>query len=339
MNYGTQCEETQGFSGTFQCWHHRLAESLAQRYDLRDKLVIEIGCGKGEFLTDLCDIAGCRGLGFDPAYVPERRPAASGKVEFIQDFYSEKYASYQADLICCKMTLEHIDQPYRFLRSLRDSIGPRAGVEVFFQVPDVRRILLETAFWDIYYEHCSYFSLGSLARAFRRVGFGVLDLSTDYGGQYIMVHARSDSSPQSSHLPEEEDLSELKRATAWFEQSVAERIQEWRDELACLHQEGRRAVLWGSGSKAVAFMSAVGAGAAVEYVVDINPYRQGTYLAGHGTPIVSPAFLTEYQPDVVLAMNEVYLAEIRKDLVSLGLNPELKAICSKTAAAFAMRLP
>jgi SAM-dependent methyltransferase len=333
MKYGAQCEETQGFSGTFQSWHHRLAESLARRYDLRNKLVIEIGCGKGEFLTDLCDLAGCRGLGFDPAFVPGRNPAAGGQVQFIQDFYSEQYASYQADLICCKMTLEHIDEPFQFLRALRDSIGERAGVNVFFQVPDARRVLVETAFWDVYYEHCSYFSLGSLARTFRRTGFGVVDLSSDYGGQYIMIHARSELSPERAYLREEDDISDLAEAVAQFEQSAAERIQAWREELACLHREGRRIVLWGSGSKGVSFLSATGAGAAVEYVVDINPYRQGNYMAGHGSLIVPPAFLSDYRPDLVLVMNELYLEEIRKDLAVLGLDPDLKAICGKTAAA------
>jgi hypothetical protein len=254
-------------------------------------------------------------------------------VQFIQDFYSEQYASYEADLICCKMTLEHIDQPFQFLRALRDAIGTRAGVNIFFQLPDVRRVLSETAFWDVYYEHCSYFSLGSLARTFRRAGFGVVDLSSDYGGQYIMIHARSEPSPEGTHLPEEDDISELADAVAWFEQSAVERIQAWREELAYLHREGRRIVLWGSGSKGVSFLSATGAGAAVEYVVDINPYRQGTYMAGHGGLVVAPAFLSDYQPDMVLVMNELYLEEIRKDLAGLGVDPELRAICGKAAAA------
>ena len=42
---------------------------------------------------------------------------------------------------------------------------------VFFELPDTERVLTEAAFWDIYYEHCSYFTPGSLARLFRRTGF------------------------------------------------------------------------------------------------------------------------------------------------------------------------
>ncbi len=49
------------------------------------------------------------------------------------------------------------------------------------------------------------------------------------------------------------------------------------------HVGGRRTVLWGSGSKAVAFLTTVGLNGEVASVVDINPFRHGRYLAGHGS--------------------------------------------------------
>jgi len=67
-----RCEETQGFSPFFRAWHEGLAQRLIDRYSLRAKKIIEIGCGKGEFLALLCDLGHNRGIGFDPAYVPER---------------------------------------------------------------------------------------------------------------------------------------------------------------------------------------------------------------------------------------------------------------------------
>ena len=61
---------------------------------------------------------------------------------------------------------------------------------MLFELPDVRRVLDEVAFWDVYYEHCSYFSAGSLARLFRATGFEVLDLALDYDDQYLLLEAR-----------------------------------------------------------------------------------------------------------------------------------------------------
>ena len=141
-DYSRQYEETQGFSPTFAAFHRRLAERLVERYGLRNKRVIEIGCGKGEFLGLLCEAGGNRGIGFDPAFVPERRPAmAHGRVEFISDFYGDQHSSLEADFICCKMTLEHIAQPVPLLNAVRGSAGRVPGAIVFFMVPDAVRIL------------------------------------------------------------------------------------------------------------------------------------------------------------------------------------------------------
>ena len=37
------------------------------------RAVLEIGCGRGEFLALLCAEAGCRGVGCDPAWNPAER--------------------------------------------------------------------------------------------------------------------------------------------------------------------------------------------------------------------------------------------------------------------------
>ena len=49
--YGTSCEESQGFSATFNGFSRRLAKRWVTEYGLRGKSVLEIGCGKGDFLA------------------------------------------------------------------------------------------------------------------------------------------------------------------------------------------------------------------------------------------------------------------------------------------------
>ncbi|HEX9438451.1 MAG TPA: SAM-dependent methyltransferase, partial [Roseiflexaceae bacterium] len=59
--YSSRYEETQGFSATFNAFARNLAAGLIERYDLHGKDLIEIGCGKGEFLTLLCEMGDNRG--------------------------------------------------------------------------------------------------------------------------------------------------------------------------------------------------------------------------------------------------------------------------------------
>jgi len=324
IEYSSNCEESQGYSQTFHTFLHGLATDLIEEYDLHNKDILEIGCGKGEFLTLLCELGENRGVGFDPAYVEERSESKGKKqIIFIKDYYSEKYLNYYGDFICCRMTLEHIRDTANLVNIVRRSIGDRTNTIVFFQVPDVTRILCNCAFEDIYYEHCSYFSPGSLARLFRKCGFDILNLKTAYNGQYILLEAKPVVEDKKNRHPLENDIKTLKKYVTNFQKNYQIIIDSWHKKFQEIKRSNEKAVLWGSGSKAVSFLTTLDTSEKIEYVVDINPYRQGTYMAGTGQLIVAPCFLKKYQPDVVIIMNPIYLEEIRQDLVQMGLDPEI----------------
>jgi len=324
QEYSSGYEATQSFSPTFNAFARRLAMRLIDQYDLYDKDIIEIGCGQGEFLTLLCELGGNRGVGFDPAYVGGRvESPAQDRITFIKDFYSERYANCRGDFVCCKMTLEHIQHTADFVSMVRRSLGDRSDTVVFFQVPDVTRILQEVAFWDIYYEHCSYFSLGSLARLFRRCGFDVINLAREYDDQYLMIEVRPGGENGGTPLEQEDDLEYLVRGVADFSDRYPRELHDWRRELHRISQSGRKAVIWGAGSKGVAFLTTLGVQGEITYAVDLNPYKHGTYMAGTGQQIVAPDFLEEYRPDVVIVMNPVYCGEIQRDLDRMGVTAEI----------------
>lgn len=323
--YSSKYEATQGYSSTFNAFHHRLAQSLIDRYDLRGKSIIEIGCGQGEFLDLLCTGGNNQGVGFDPAYVPERSQVKLREgITFIQDFYSEKYTGYQADFICCKMTLEHIHQTAAFLDTVHRSIGDRKDTTVFFQVPNGRYVFGETAFWDIYYEHCSYFSEGSLARLFRKTSFEIIDIWTDYDDQYLMIEARPGRKEEQPPLAQEESPAEMAQVIDEFTHQYTQKTAAWIDRLSLARNKPVKTVLWGGGSKGVAFLTTLGITTdEIEYVVDINPHKAGTFMAGTGQKIVTPDFLPSYQPDSIIVMNPIYCGEVARNLEQLGLKPDL----------------
>jgi SAM-dependent methyltransferase len=327
LRYSPDCEESQGFSATYNEFAHRTAAHLIERYDLHRKNIIEIGCGKGEFLTLLCEMGDNHGVGFDPAYVPGRNEEKSdARMTFIQDFYSERYSHYQSDLICCRMTLEHIHDPANFLSMVRRSIGDHSDVVVFFQVPDVTRILSDSAFEDIYYEHCSYFSPGSLGRLFLKNSFELLDVKSVYNEQYIMLEARPLRGEAGNSDHYKNDLAAIKDYVVKFQKSYQSTVAFWRRQLDMIKAKGKKAVIWGSGSKGVSFLTTLGVYDEIQYVVDINPYRQGSYMAGTAQLVVAPNILREYKPDIVIIMNSIYQKEIQKDLTQMGLTPQIMTL-------------
>ncbi len=328
QEYCSNCEESQGFSPTFNSFARKLAQTWIDRYDIHNKTVLEIGCGKGEFLVLMCDLGNNNGIGIDPSYRPERTPEAfKQRVHFIPDYYGEKYAHITADVVLCRHTLEHIGRTGEFLRSIRRTIGKRTDTIVLFELPDVTRVLKEGAFWDIYYEHCSYFSPGSLARLFRQNGFDVVELERCYDDQYLLIGAR----PIEGEVPPprfelENDLQEMRELVDSASRKLPETVEYWRKTILDIKARGEKAVVWIALSKAVAFLTTTGVGDAIEYVVDINPFRQNKFMPGTGQPIVAPAFLAEYQPDYVILMNPIYRNEVQKDLDKMGLKSKLLTV-------------
>ena len=324
LKYSSGCEESQGYSPTFNAFAHGLANDLIKRYDLYQKDILEIGCGKGEFLTLLCELGENNGVGFDPAYVSGRiHSEAKDRITFITDFYSEKYSHYRADFICCKMTLEHIHATADFVSMVRRSIGDYTNTIVFFQVPDVTRILRECAFEDIYYEHCSYFSSESLVNLFRKCNYDVLNLQTVYDDQYLLIEVKPSIAKRQVPFSQENDIEKLKDYTSSFKKTYDLKMHSWKIKLNEFRDQKQRVVIWGSSSKAVSFLTGLNVYDQIEYVVDINPFRQGSYMAGTGQEIVAPDFLKDYTPDIVIVMNSIYCEEITHDLTQMGLNPEL----------------
>jgi hypothetical protein len=185
----------------------------------------------------------------------------------------------------------------------------------------VLRVLEEEAFWDIYYEHCSYFSIGSLARLFRTTGFEVLNVGREYNDQYVTIEARAGLG--TAPLAAENDLRKLKTLIQRFAIQVPRKIAEWRKRLEVYKRKGLKTVVWGAGSKGVTFLSTLDVPDAVEYVVDINPNMSGHYLAKSGLEILRPSALRDYHPDVVIVMNPIYREEIAAELAKIGLRPEV----------------
>lgn len=327
--YSGRYEETQAFSGTFNRFHRELAERLINTYDLHDKDVLEIGCGKGEFLVLLAELGNNRGVGIDPGVDLERvETAAPGLLKFIPDFYSEAYGDHKIDFLACKMTLEHIPRAGQFVSTVRRGLGDQTDAVVFFQVPEAFRIFNQCAFEDIYYEHCAYFSVGSIGRMFRAIGFDALDIATEYDEQYLTIEARprAAGAPPKPPQPVEDDLAIMAGLIDTFAERSREKLDLWRGVIEEAKAAGDTIVLWGSGSKAVSFLSTLDAGADIDYVTDINPHRHNHFMPITAQRIVPPAELAAIRPGLVICMNRVYEEEIRADLAKIGLTPRIMSL-------------
>ena len=328
VDYSLPYDNALHFSDVFRDYERRLADRLAGRY-LRATTgeaprVMELGCGSGHFLGLLCDRVGGRGIGFDPSHDPAHLdPIARGRVEILREPFSERAVGQRVDLLCFRHVLEHIADPRPFLVTVRAVMQASPGSVVYCEVPNAFLALRQLSIWDLIYEHCSYFVPASLAALFAAQGFEVLEVNEDYGGQFVGLVARVavGTPPAASNI---EALSQLAQDVAAFAAHFERVRKEWSARLDDLHARGKRIALWGAGAKTVGFCALLGRHTnSVAMVVDVNPGKQGTFLAGTEHEIRPPQALREAPPDTVIVLNPLYEQEIRRDLEAMGLFPEL----------------
>lgn len=323
---GLDYESTQSCSDTFVRFNAALAQSLVRRHGLAGGKVVEVGCGQGEFLAALLAAGMGRAFGFDPAFDP-RRSAAAGPpaLSIAARRYEARHLPQGVDLVCCKMTLEHVTAPLPFLGELAQTGS--AGAEpppLFVQVPNAAHILGANAFWDIYYEHFAYYTEATLAAALARAGYGAVRAWTDFGGQYLMMEARLGR----AKAPEigRGSAGEQVEAARAFAHRAGTAADAWRLRLRQAAGEGRPALLWGGGSKAVGFLALCGFEHAVAAAVDINPRKRGTFLPGTAVPVVAPDDAAAYSRPLIVVLNPNYMAEIGAHCAALGLRGEIVAV-------------
>ncbi|RMF98385.1 MAG: methyltransferase domain-containing protein [Gammaproteobacteria bacterium] len=317
LRYGQHYENSLHYSATFSGFARDLAAELVERHGLRGVQIVDIGCGKGDFLRLLCELGDNEGHGFDPSYEAERDAAPlPEQLHFHAREFGPGEAGLRPRLVSCRQVLEHIWAPVEFLSGIVAALPPDRARLYYVEVPNALYTVRDLGIWDLIYEHCQYFSPASLAACAQRAGLSPQRLTERFGAQYLAMEAQGSAGGRRRASVADGGAA---AAAAAFPQQARERLAHWRRELSRLTTAGP-AVIWGAGSKGVTFANLVGAAERIAALVDINPHKQGRYVAGTGHRIVAPDALQAIDPAVVLVMNPLYTGEIQAQLGTLGLH-------------------
>jgi SAM-dependent methyltransferase len=143
---------------------------LQALYDLgitvRDKSVLDVGCGGGSFLDLISNmVSSCQGV--DPSYKISGVPyVKNGMISNSLDQIHGKF-----DLIVSFLTIEHVSNPVSFLESLREKLSENGFMVI--STPDLYFGTRYEGNKKNYYrtQHNYYFHRDSLRRIFKKSGF------------------------------------------------------------------------------------------------------------------------------------------------------------------------
>jgi hypothetical protein len=324
MVYDVTMDTNLHHSPAFQAFSAELVKHLTNRYQLGGKRVLDVGCGQGEFLRELCHTAGCSGVGYDAMYAGPEGPDTSGAV-FHSGYAPCGAALPEFDIVTSRHWFEHINDPSEFLVDLRQQVGTRTAFG-YLEVPDAGYDL-STAGWEVIYPHVSYFDAYSLVRIVERAGWRVEDTGTLFGGMFRFIEMSANDGDERGRgdrpIPGQVECKRQLAAIEGFQQRHEAERRAWRNRIGELIEQGARPVLWGAGSRGVQFLTFADADRRLSAVVDVNPRKWGRYLPVTAHRVEAPATLSTLRPDAVIITNPSYRTEIGEHLSRLGVDAQL----------------
>ena len=286
MTYDENYQNEQGYSNAFEQHLNRVIEIVRRHFI--GKSILEIGCGKGRFLKLMRD-EGFSAFGIDPAF--------EGDDPYVVKEPFSPSLGMSGEAIIIRHVLEHIPDPMHFLASIAEANGGKGLI--YIEVPCLDWITDHRAWFDLFYEHVNYFRLSDFFRLFAKI----IDAGSFFSGQYLYVVADLASlcmTPEGDayafRLPDD------------FLQGIDRAFD------AMTKKRDRKHVIWGGGSKGVIFaLHLLRRGEVTpDFVIDINPFKQGKYLPVTGLPVLSPenGLLGMARHDAIFVMNSNYFDEI-----------------------------
>jgi len=264
---------------------------LVEKYGLQGKKVIEIGCGKGEFLS-LWKSSGVQVYGLEHAETSVKHCLENGLSVFqgYLDAGEFQLPNGPFDAFALLMFLEHMPDPNASLRGIHNNLVEDAVGLI--EVPNFDMVVRNNVFSEFIADHLLYFTRETLQFTLHLNGFEILEcgeLRDDYVLSAIVRKRKS------------LDLLDFHAA----QDSVRQEIETFIDRFP-----PRSVAIWGAGHQALAMISLTGIADKIKYVVDSAPFKQGKFTPASHLPIVSPDTLKLSPVSALIVMAASYSDEV-----------------------------
>jgi len=263
-----------------------------EQYKLAGCRLLEIGCGKGEYLS-LLKNAGfdAYGIEYSPVSVKAcRKQGLNAMTGYLGDDNSRLGVPF--DAFVCLNFMEHWPDPNASLQQLQDNLSEQAIG--FIEVPNVDMIIEKGLFSEFIADHLLYFTEDTLRFTLQKNGFEVLDCHSVWHNYILSAVVRKRSAV---------DLGFFKQ----YRSAITSQLHEFIDQFPV-----GKVVIWGAGHQALAVISLADIALKIACVIDSAPFKQGKYTPATHLLIRSPDALDERSVNAVIVMAASYSDEVAK---------------------------
>ncbi len=266
-------------------------KSFVKRFSLKNKKIIEIGCGHGEYLSIMQEFcANVYGLEFSSKSVKKCKENGLNVSKGFVQAPSDKIKGAPFDAFFMLNFFEHLPNPNSTLTGIYNNLTEDAVGLI--EVPNFDMIIKNKIFSEFIVDHLFYFTKDTLIMTLKLNGFEVIECNEIWHDYIISAIIKK-------RLPL--DISHFYKISKKLKKEVALYIKQFK-----------AIAVWGAGHQALTLISLLNLKKKIKYVIDSAPFKQGKYTAATHIPIVSPDTLRLKPVDSVLVMAASYSDEVVK---------------------------
>jgi SAM-dependent methyltransferase len=273
------------------------------------KNILEIGCGNGEFLSEINFNKNYNCFGYDPSLDTK---FTSDSFHVVRDYFLPNKNNKLFDVIIIRHVLEHLISPFDFLYSIIKNQVENDNEEILFflEVPNVKNTLVQSRFNDLVYEHVSYFSIETLSFLMKSLNIKILQITEVFDEENIQLIGKFSTKNEKSY---EVNIDLFKNNVIKTENNIRHFFSSLINESICF---------WGAGGRGVTFINLISDLLDNENisVVDSDNRKHGMYVPISGYKIKSPLSFYNHKFDKIIITTALGEKGILDEIKKLNIN-------------------
>jgi len=270
-------------------------DDFIQKFSLKGKKVIEVGCGCGEYLS-IMKQSGADTYGLEHSTELVQQSVKNGlKVSkgFIKNNdYKIDNAPFDAFFIL--NFLEHLPDPNSILKGIYNNLTDD-GIGIV-EVPNFDMILQKNIVSEFISDHLFYFTRETLNTTLNLNGFEIIECNEVWHDYIISAIVKKRKKLDISHFYEHQ--IQLKK-------DIEKYISLFKN---------KKVAIWGAGHQALTIIALMSINEKIKYVVDSAQFKQNKYTPATHIPIVSPDTIKSDPVDAIIVMAASYSDEVAKTI-------------------------
>ena len=283
-----------------------VASILDDRYDVKGKNILEIGCNDGVLLEPLSKL-GANVEGVDPAKNIVKLAKDKGLNVFEEYFNDETFGGEEFkskyDLVLSNNTFAHIPDIQSVVRGVKHVL--KSDGEFIFEVHYLQSLITGKQWDNIYHEHIFYHSITGLNNLFEKYDMTIVDfeeIPIHSGSIRVTVANKSKLIPNKvvrRIILESETVANVEYLRNYGE-DVRNHITNFNDTIEEL-KKNHSIAGYGASGRANMFCNLTDLNSdIVKFIVDESPERCGRYIANTDIPIVDVETLKNSDVDLLI---------------------------------------